>query len=75
VRLRDDRLVDDADRTHHEETHVPDDVVGQGFIGDVVAIDVEAEASPLKTASVRKLDFEVELDPPFGHGLPLRPPP
>jgi hypothetical protein len=55
--------------------HVPDDVVDQGIVADVVALDVETEALPLKTAPVGELDLEVELDSPLGHGLLLRPPP
>jgi hypothetical protein len=62
VALADDPLVHDADRPHHQQPQVADDVGRQLVVGDVGTVDVEPEALALQPAAVDELDLEVELD-------------
>ena len=61
VALADDPLVEDADIADHEQPQVTHHVGRELLVGDLLAVDVEAEALALDAAAVGELDLEVEL--------------
>jgi hypothetical protein len=65
--LVDDLFVEDLDGADHEEAQVADDVIGEGGIGNIVAVNIKAEVLALEAAAVGELEFKVELNA-FGHG-------
>jgi hypothetical protein len=73
--LTNDPLPKDPHFLHHEQSHIPNEVVRQLVVGDTVGIDVEAEALTLKSSAVREIDLEVEFDTPVIATCQCSPPP
>src|SRR6185437_7209760 len=47
---------------YHQQPQVADDVTGQRFVRNAVAINVQPEISTLEAAAIAKGDLEIELD-------------
>jgi hypothetical protein len=69
VRLANDLLVADLHAADHEQPQVADDVVGQRFVGYVIAFNIQPEIRTLEASAIAEGNLEVELDALLFHGI------
>lgn len=65
--LFDDGLVENLDRSDHEQAQILDDVRGERIVRDGVSIDIESKTLALNAPAIRELHREIETHAFFSH--------
>ena len=71
VRFCEYDLIEYPRPANHQQAHIADDIIREGFVGYIIAVDVQSEILPLDAAAVCEFDLEVKFYPLFHCRLPI----